>query len=91
MRYGKPYWFNGIYKISRYTFDRGYERKPYYHVYYITGKNWGDYVGGRPSQYDKHLTFKQCVQLAENHAKTYEPTKQQLKQAEIAMNRWLEV
>ena len=91
MRYNEPFWFDGIYKIASYTFDRrGSERERYYHVYYLTGKNWGDYVGGKPSQYDKELTFNECVKLAEEHSKSYTPTKQQAKQAEIAKTRWLE-
>lgn len=88
-RFNEPYWFSGIYKISRYTWHKRGECAPYYHVYYLTGKNWGDYVGGKPTQYDAQLTFNECVKLANEHAKTYAPTKKQLEQAEIAKNSWL--
>jgi len=90
MRYGEPYWFSGIYKISRYEWCNGGPSKPYYHAYHLNGhKSWGDYVGGRAAQYDKRLTLAECKALCQNHAETYELTPGQLKQASIARAAWI--
>lgn len=92
MRSKKPYWFSGIYKIVSYNYHRGERCKRYYHVYIIESKNWGDYVGGKAAQLGKRLTFAQCVKLAKDHAASgYEPTRKQLKQAEIAKQSWVTV
>lgn len=93
LRYSEPFYFSGIYKIVKYEYFNCEKCKPYYHAYYlpIDNKNWGDYVGGRPAQHNKRLTLKQCKALCEEHAKTYTPTKAQLKQAEVAREAWLDV
>ena len=90
-RFNQPYWFSGIYKISQYTWFQGHDCEPYYHIYKAvnSGKQWGNFVGGNSTQMDKKLTFDECVKLAESHAKTYAPTKHELKNAEIAMKSWI--
>jgi len=90
IRLGEEFWFSGIYKISCYTWFRGYDCDQYYHVYLIQPgcKNWGDYVGGKAAQYDKKLTFDKCVSLCEKHANDYDPLPSQIKQASIAQQTW---
>lgn len=90
MVHGQVYWFSGIYKISQYTWFNGAVSDPYYHAYYIRPDqmNWGDYVGGKSAQYGEQLTFDECAALCEEHAKEYQPTKKQLKRAEISRRSW---
>ena len=92
LRNGEPYWFSGIYKIVQYTNFNGEKCKPYYHAYYINyvcSKNWGDYVGGRINQFNKKLTFRQCVNLCTGHKKYYVPSKTELENAEKVRKNWL--
>lgn len=91
-RFGEPFWFSGIYKISQYTWHRGAESEPHYRAYYLVDKNWGDSV--IPAEQGHHkadnkYTFEECVHFCEEHAKNYTPSNRQVKQAEIAMNNWV--
>lgn len=89
---GQPYWFCGIYKISKYTWHRGAESKPHYRAYYLIDKNWGDSVIPQEHGYhkqDNKYTFDECVKYCKEHAKNYTPSARQLKQAEIAKNKWI--
>jgi len=88
---GEPFYFSGIYKISRYEYMQGAKVKPYYHAYYLPlgNKNWGDFVGGKSAQQNKMLTLKQCKELCEEHAKEYIPATKQIKQAIVARSKWI--
>lgn len=91
MRFDEPFWFSGIYKITRYTWYNGGACEPYYHAYYIPngGKNWGNYVGGRIMQYNKKFTLSEAKQMCAEHAKEYTPMSRHIKQATIAQEKWI--
>lgn len=93
-RFGHPYWFAGIYKISRYEYygnpARPMPKGEYcYQCYVPIGKQWGNFVDRSVQGSNDPLTFKQCVELCENHAKANPPDSYALKNAEIAREHFL--
>ena len=92
MRFDEPYWFNGVYKISKYVWFNGGKSEPYFHAYISVnnGRQWGNFVGGYSAQCNRKLTFKQCVELCIKHSKNHKPTKKELINSENAKIRWIQ-
>lgn len=93
-RFGNPYWFSGIYKITQYEYYgapcRPMPKGEYcYQCYVPICKAWGNYVDRTIQSKNEPLTFEQCVKLCEQHEKDNPPDKYQLKDAEIARERFL--
>jgi hypothetical protein len=93
-RFGIPYWFSSVYKITRYEYygnpARPMPKGEYrYQCYKPIVKQWGDFVDRSIQKRNDPLTFEQCVNICEADHQQNPPDKYLLKNAEIAKENFL--